>query len=404
MAAGKAITREDLIYILQGVFKASSEPDNGFQQLDDGFYVKDYKNHVEDTTIHIDEEMRGILSKITVNSEGIIMYDGQFAARISGEANNGLEMKPNGLYVKDHSEVNQKIENLKQDIKQIVDDDIIHNTDGDIHVTPEDKARWDNARAEARDEVNQQIDKINLYDFQTVNVLPNLNDARTSTVYMLYDPNYIEGLMYTLWIKVSDKWQQLNMSMKIFNDLLRKSELDEAMDKFMQDHYHDHDNKPMLDKITETIDGSLVYNGKQVNGIDPLEVRDLINSIRNASTLGVQKKVLFRGKMSEAGKYQLAADIENFAFLVIDYRTDYRREGDEDGSSKSATVDPDTLAELYDEGLDYLLELGHGTSCAEARINARGDEFWVNYWNRITIYKITGYGEREVAEDGGELT
>lgn len=402
MAAGKAISREDLIYILQGVFKVSAKAENGFELLDDGFYTKDYKSHVENEGIHVSAETRAILEKLSVNSEGIIMYDGQFAARISDDDGNGLEMRPDGLFIKDQTEVNQKIQNVKTDLQDTNNTMVLHNTNGDIHVTPEDKIRWDNARAEARDEAKKEMEKITQFSFKTVKVLPELTDASSTVVYMLYDPNYIEGLTYTLWIKDIDKWQQLNMSMSVFKDLLKKTELDEVMTKFMDDHYHEHRNLNELNKISEDADGNLLYNNKMVTGVDPLEIRDLINSIKNASTLGVQKKVLFRGKMDEAGKYQLAADIENFSFLIIDYRTDYRREGDPDGSSKSATVDPDTLAELYDEGLDYLLELGHGTSCAEARINARGDMFWVNYWNRITIYKITGYGEKEVAEDGGE--
>ena len=38
----KALTKEDLIYILGSIFRLSSEPNNSFKMLDDGLFVEDY--------------------------------------------------------------------------------------------------------------------------------------------------------------------------------------------------------------------------------------------------------------------------------------------------------------------------------------------------------------------------
>ena len=38
----KALTKEDLIYILNSIFRLSSEPNNSFKMLDDGLFVEDY--------------------------------------------------------------------------------------------------------------------------------------------------------------------------------------------------------------------------------------------------------------------------------------------------------------------------------------------------------------------------
>ena len=68
----KALTKEDLIYILNSIFRLSSEPNNSFKMLDDGIFVEDYhqdlKNHTDNTDIHIDTDLKNnILDKLGVN-------------------------------------------------------------------------------------------------------------------------------------------------------------------------------------------------------------------------------------------------------------------------------------------------------------------------------------------------
>ena len=67
----KALTKEDLLYILQGIFRLSQEPDNAFDMLEDGLYVKDYQNdlsnHTDDDTIHITPEIHDILDLLSID-------------------------------------------------------------------------------------------------------------------------------------------------------------------------------------------------------------------------------------------------------------------------------------------------------------------------------------------------
>lgn len=73
----KALTKEDLLYILQGIFRLSTQPDNAFQMLDDGLYVKDYQNdfdnHADDTGLHITQDIRDILDLFSIDAM-IIFY------------------------------------------------------------------------------------------------------------------------------------------------------------------------------------------------------------------------------------------------------------------------------------------------------------------------------------------
>ena len=74
----KALTKEDLVYILQGIFRLSTQPDNAFQMLDDGLYVKDYQddfnNHTGDTGLHITQDIRDILIGVISISKFELAY------------------------------------------------------------------------------------------------------------------------------------------------------------------------------------------------------------------------------------------------------------------------------------------------------------------------------------------
>ena len=68
MGQSKALTKEDLIYILDSIFRLSSQPNNAFKMLEDGLFVNDYQNdlqeHTGDNDIHVDADLKNnILSK-----------------------------------------------------------------------------------------------------------------------------------------------------------------------------------------------------------------------------------------------------------------------------------------------------------------------------------------------------
>ena len=126
----KALTKEDLLYILQGIFRLSTQPDNAFQMLDDGLYVKDYhddlSNHTDDTVIHITQEIRDILDLFSIDANDNLLYNGKpVNIAISGESNNAIKVNPDGIYVED----------ITTEIKD-------HIKDTDIHVTKDDKEKW----------------------------------------------------------------------------------------------------------------------------------------------------------------------------------------------------------------------------------------------------------------------
>ena len=101
----KALTKEDLIYILGSIFRLSSEPNNSFKMLDDGLFVEDYhqnlKTHTDDTNVHVDADLKNnILAKLGVNDQGELTFDSkQLLLNISNDSTNAIIIKDDGIYV-----------------------------------------------------------------------------------------------------------------------------------------------------------------------------------------------------------------------------------------------------------------------------------------------------------------
>ena len=111
MAKQKALTKEDLMYILQSIFHLSDEPNNAFKMLNDGLYVQDYhddlqnsndnlQNHIDDTNVHISNIAKSILDKFSVDSNGNLYFDNKsLGMQISNENKNAIQYKIDGYYV-----------------------------------------------------------------------------------------------------------------------------------------------------------------------------------------------------------------------------------------------------------------------------------------------------------------
>lgn len=117
---------------------------------------------------------------------------------------------------------------------------------------------------------------------------------------------------------------------------------------------------------------------------------DTIRSLQIASA--ISKTRLYTGDITESGKYSLADDIDNYSMIMIEYYYKPEDPDEEPGCAKTAVVDTETLNELYDRGIDYMLELGYGISTSNVKIHFNQDTLWVNYYNNVCIYKITGIG------------
>lgn len=388
----KALTREDLMYILQSIFRLSEEPENAFEMLLDGLYVKDYHGdleaHQNNTNLHIEQVMRTILEKFTVNEFGNLFYDAKpVNVAISLADKNAIESLADGIYVKDISVETEA-----------------HLADTVTHVTQEDKDSWGETLQSSKDYTNEQINILPFFELKVVTVLPT-EDIKQNTIYLLKDdPDCIDELVFTLYLYYNLDWIKLGTTKQTLNLLATKEEL---KDYLKATDTHEHSNKSIIDKFAESETGDLLYNNLNINRqsiseladnaitvVDnKLYAKDYANEMASIEiAASFSKKSLLRQECASAGIYKLWDVIDNYNLLLIDYY--YKPDDPEQppGNAKSIVLDTDTIKELYTKGIDYLIDLGYGSSTSNSKIRMNGDTLWVNYYHGVCIYKITGIG------------
>jgi len=386
----KALTREDLMYILQSIFRISAQDNNAFKLLIDGLYAEDYHKdldaHKTNTDLHIEHIMRGILEKLSVDEYGNLFYDSKpVNVAISPELKNAIQVKPDGIYVKD-----------------IALETEAHIIDTNIHVSVTEKEEWGNSLTSANQYTDDKIAILPFFELKVVSALP-VDNILQNTIYLIQgDTQCLDELTFTLYLYYNMEWVKLGVTKQTIDLLATKEEL---KDYLKISETHQHTNKAVIDKFTESETGDLLYNNLNINKLtvheavdnaikvidNKLYVKDYadeIASLETSSAFG--KKSLLRQECAAAGPYKLWDVIDNYNLLIIDYYYKPDDETQSPGNAKTIIVDTDTMNELFEKGIDYLIDLGYGSSTSNSKIRMKGDTVWVNYYHGVCIYKITG--------------
>lgn len=391
----KALTKEDLIYILQSLFKIADEADNVLQRTENGFYVKDeftiiqqeLTEHKDKNDIHVTSDIRQIVDKLSVDENDELLYDNRpITTIISQQQDNALTLDENGgMYVKDYH----------------ADE---HIEDEDIHVTKEQKEEWTKTLDESKKYTLEEIGKIPLTGMEIVTQLPTENIS-SETLYFLI--SYMEDEQkygFVLYVYKEDKWWPM---------ILPK----EKLEALLNTDLHKHNNKNIIDLFGIDENGQLLYNGQDLFNVacldDPtnaakmvgnkLYIKDFTQELKSIETCSVFAKVnLYSEEISDSGKYQLKDDINNFNLIMIEYYYKPDKEGEPNGCAKTAVIDTDVLNFLYEKNMDYMLEYGYGIMTSNSKIRMKEDKLWVDYYHNVCIYRITGIRKAEDKESEGE--
>lgn len=392
---GKALTREDLLYILNSVFTLSRVENNAFILQEDGLYVEDYHLHSDIETLHVPTPtVHEIISNLSTNELGQLLYNGNPASMaVSEDEDNSLEIRADGMYV-----------------KLIPTEVMNHIDDGVIHVDQTDRDRWDDSLQNAKDYTDSEINKLVIQRIRFVNDVPEVDQADPLTIYLSIDEDTAEDI--TMSMLVGDQFKHLNLTKKTLRKYYTKTETDDKFltktdaesiyvskqgfdDQYKLDHGHlvGKNNKFLSDRAN---------NGLRVEEDGGLFFPDLnaeIHSLQIAAAFS--KTNLLEEELDAPGKYTMKDDINRYNLILIEY---YYKPEDADmintdpsigGYAKTAIVDPDTMEFLKVQGIDYCLEVGYGISNLNTKINMTGDKITVNYYHGICIYKITGIGKLE---------
>lgn len=360
------LRKEELIYILENLFKFSKQENNAFERKEDGLYVKNLEGtlteHIENDNIHPTKQQTDILKNFSLIN-GILCYKGnEIASSLSAQEGNELELKSDGFYFKQREDNSETLKQYARDL----------------------------------------IVQVGLYDWQIVPELPQ-NSISDSTIYMI--EQHIEDLdinYYAKWIHKENKWISLDIVLNTFNALARKEEVAEAIEKA-----HDHENKETLDLFTiDEETGRLLFN--EIDILDTMQVSDdennalkighdgklfvpdLKSEIDSINRGAFSKTILLMEECNSSGEYELTDDINNYNFIIIEYylKPDDPEEAPYD--AKSDMIDVDNINYLYNNHIDYMLEHDYGFSTYNTKIRLWDDKFQVTYYNKVCIYRIVG--------------
>ena len=360
------LRKEELIYILENLFKFSKQENNAFERKEDGLYVKDLEStlteHIENDNIHPTKQQTDILKNFSLIND-ILCYKGnKIASSLSAQEDNELELKADGFYFKQREDNSETLKQYARDL----------------------------------------IVQVGLYDWQIVQELPQ-NSISDSTIYMI--EQHIEDLdinYYAKWIHKENKWISLDIVLNTFNALARKEEVAEAIEKA-----HSHENKETLDLFTiDEETGRLLFN--EIDILDTMQVSDdennalkighdgklfvpdLKSEIDSINRGAFSKTILLMEECNSSGEYELTDDINNYNFIIIEYylKPDDPEEAPYD--AKSDMIDVDNINYLYNNHIDYMLEHDYGFSTYNTKIRLWDDKLQVTYYNKVCIYRIVG--------------
>lgn len=390
------LRREDLITILEILFKLSQSPNNALVKHEDGLYVRDFyqefTEHKDNTYIHPTKENLTILNKFSL-VEGVLYYDNKpIILSVSEHEGNAVTVKPDGLFFPDIQPV------LTQ-----------HTENTEIHVTQQDKDNWNSILQQLKDYLDTFIDNLTIYDYKFVAKLPaDKNSIDPKTFYLI--KHTIESTneeYYIRYIYKENKWVRLDV-VESYDKFALKTQLNNYL-PLNDQRVHKHDNLQALNQIHIDEDtGRLLFGdidvldflqisqdpGNAINiGSDgKLFVKDLsseLNSITKDNSLS--KTVLLEQDCNASGIYELEDNIEEYNFLMIHY---YLMPDDKTTSpydAKMEMVDVDGLIDLYDRNIDYIIEHDYGISTFNTKLRFYDhNKMKITYYNKVCIYKIVG--------------
>ena len=220
---------------------------------------------------------------------------------------------------------NSGLTNIKQLITDLDTDLSNHTSDTVIHVTQDDKDLWNATLQNAKDYAKKLFDSVTSFTIEIVDTLPTEN-IKTMTIYFMRNEHDNESDYYEEYMYINDKWEiigntfinlaqyllkadfekyqqeiadkfaKYNTSDEIanilkdylltqtfndtiknyvttqtFDDTIKNYTTTEALQKLLEEYaktedIHTHENKDIIDKLSESADGNLLFDGQEIKG------------------------------------------------------------------------------------------------------------------------------------------
>ena len=273
----------------------------------------------------------------------------------------------------DLANINQLITDLDTDLSN-------HTNDTVIHVTQDDKDLWNATLQNAKDYAKKLFDSVTSFTIEIVDTLPTEN-IKSMTIYFIRNGRDNESDYYEEYMYVNDKWEiigstfvnlapyllkadfekyqqeiadkfaKYNTSDEIvnilkdylltqtfndtiknyvttqtFNDTIKNYTTTEALQKLLEEYaktedIHTHENKDIIDKLSESADGNLLFNGQEIKGGSGSDI-----TISEEDNNAIQQKddgIFVEDKTEQINNIQTQINRVSIAQKTINGVTDY---------------------------------------------------------------------------------
>lgn len=384
------LRKEDLIQILEALFKFSQETNNAIVRKDDGLYVldfhQDFENHINNQDIHPTKEQTAVLKKFSLDNQNRLCYDNNpIVVAVSNAEGNSIILKSDGIYMPDiKSELDKHISNIE------------------THVSKEDREYWNSILDKSKKYSDYLRDNLVIYDFQIVPVLPQEESLISlNTIYLLeQEIKDTQEKYYIKYIYREGKWICLDPTLNTFNKYALKS------DSVSNQDLDNYKNIDLLKRFSIGDDGYLLFDNKNISLVSISQdannalttgsdgyafVKDYTQEIKSLQKQGkLNKQILLQEECASSGEYILSEDINEYNFIMVHY---YLKPDDPNKApydAKSDMLDVDNLKYLYNNHIDYILEHDYGLSTYNSKIRFNKNKMQVTYYNHVCIYQIIG--------------
>ena len=139
-----------------------------------------------------------------------------------------------------------------------------HKDDKTIHVTQEEKDLWNAALQSSKDYAKELIKQLHSFDIIIVDTLPAIEDAQSNTIYFLKAAHKTND-NYEEYMAINGQWELIgNTRIDLTPYLTKESFNNTIKDYAKKTELHSHTNKSVLDEISQDSEGNLTYNGVRV--------------------------------------------------------------------------------------------------------------------------------------------
>ena len=307
----------------------------------------------------------------------------------------------------DLANINQLITDLDTDLSN-------HTSDTVIHVTQDDKDLWNATLQNAKDYAKKLFDSVTSFTIEIVDTLPT-EDIKSMTIYFIRNGRDNESDYYEEYMYVNNKWEIIGstfvnlapyllkadfekyqqeiankfakyntsdeivnilkdylltqtfndtiknyVTIQTFDDTIKNYTTTEALQKLLEEYaktedIHTHENKDIIDKLSESADGNLLFNGQEIKGGSGSDI-----TISEEDNNAIQQKddgIFVEDKSEQINNIQLKLDNINISQSNTKekaFEEDILWEGSCDTNQNIRSINLSKSYQDYDELVFYL--------------------------------------------------